>query len=122
MRAPTSADDTGVDPVKRFDLDQALDSLEHGAKPAPSPADTDAAIQPWPGFDPRTLPQAELPLPQIPPKVQHTVSLVVREAIEAGLSLADTYASVTAILLRHNLAISDDDLSGWVGSHALAVT
>jgi hypothetical protein len=58
----------------------------------------------------------------VPPKVQQTVCLVVREALDAGLSLAETYAGVMAVLTRHNLHVSDDDLSGWVGSSALAVT
>lgn len=108
--------------MKRFEIDETPGSNEDTNKPAPNSGSGNQAALPWPGFDPRTLPQAEWPIPQVPPKVQQTVSIIVREAIEAGMSLHDTYASVAAILARHNVDISSDDLSGWVGSHALAVT
>ena len=108
--------------MKRFEIDDDSAPADDGGKATPGARSSDPAIQPWPGFDPRTLPQAEWPLPLVPPKVQQTVSIVVREAIDAGLSLADTYAGVRAVLARHNLNVSADDLSGWVGSHALAVT
>jgi hypothetical protein len=108
--------------VKRFVFDDESASSGEGGTHTPSGQHCDAPLQPLPGFDPRTLPQAEWPLPQVPPKVQQTVSSLVREAIDAGLSLAETYAGVKLVLLRHNLHISEDDLTGWVGSHALAVT
>ena len=108
--------------MKRFEIEEVPEIAEDGDLAPPCAQDINPEIEPWPGFDPRSLPQADVPLPRAPARVRQTVSAIVREAIEAGLSPHDTYASVSAILIRNNLNVSDAHLSGWVGSHALAVT
>ncbi len=108
--------------MKRFDIDDDIDSSETNRDETACPVCGENKPQPWPGFDPAKLPQVEWPIPQVPPKVQQTISIVIREAIETGLSLHETYARISAILARHGLSVSDDDLSGMVGSQALALS
>jgi len=108
--------------MKRFDVD-----AEDDAGPTrPTDRQSLPSHSPWserpPEFDPLSVPSADWPFPQIPPRVQQAVSVVIREAIDAGLSLQQTYDNVVAILAHDNLSISPDELSGWVGSHALAVS
>lgn len=121
-RGQTGDGDTGVDPMKRFDVDDGTESAGVGeTRSVGECGDTPAR---WPATDDTSGGRApvEWPFPPIPPKIQHAMTGVVRDAISAGMSLADTYAGISGILLRHGVDISDDDLSGWLGSNALAET
>jgi hypothetical protein len=57
-----------------------------------------------------------------PPVMSDAVERAVREAIDTGRSLGETHAQVATLLSHAGHDPSHDDITTWIGSHALGVT
>jgi hypothetical protein len=65
------------------------------------------------------LPHVDWP---VSPMVQRAVSAAVSEAIDAGLSLRDTFERVRSALEGCGIILSQDDIKTCIGAHSLGLT
>ena len=58
----------------------------------------------------------------VPTALQEAIEHAVRNAIETGLSFAETYQRVAAQLAASGCHFTPDDLRRWIRAHALSLT
>lgn len=83
-------------------------------------APASAVVRPQPaGFVVPAVPVAEWPGF---PLLEQTVERIVRDGLDAGLSLRETCDHVLAAVAHSGQTLTPDDLQRWIRAHALSLT